>query len=186
MVLDLARRRLGIGIIPGRIWVLLPIAEQRVIARLPLPRTSRRSRTGTEKLPLQRRLREVHIPFDRLIGFTFGNYDAVPNCLCHIGYNVRSRFLVPWKTHKREWVSLKGTGFSPYIRTRRIKGLKSLRDSNSPNPPTADTGRTLASHSLKPDWVCASPARNPEKMQVISLREQKPRSHARSWRLDRR
>ena len=94
MILDLAGGWLGVGIVPGGVGIFLPLAEERVVARLALPGAGGSGGAGAEVLPLERGFREIYISFDRFVGVAFGNDDAVPNCLGHDGIYIRSWFFI--------------------------------------------------------------------------------------------
>ena len=81
--LDLAGRRLGVGIVPGRIWIVLAVNEQAHITRLALPWACRGCGAGAKILALEAGFREIDVPFHSLSYITFGNYLAVPSRSCH-------------------------------------------------------------------------------------------------------
>src|ERR1017187_1139199 len=81
--LDLARRRLRVWVIPGRVRVILSIDQQIEIASLPLPRASGCSGAGAKILALETLLGKIHVPLDGLRCLAFGNHNAVPGCSRH-------------------------------------------------------------------------------------------------------
>src|ERR1700710_480238 len=83
MVLHIPGRRLRIGIIPGRVRVLLPVDNNRVIPSLPLPWAARSRRTGLQKFSLYRLVGKINVAFNRLKLLALGQGLAVPNCLRH-------------------------------------------------------------------------------------------------------
>src|ERR1017187_7561387 len=91
IALDLARRRLGVWVIPGRVRIILPVDQQIEIASLPLPRACGCSAAGAKILALETLLGKIHIPFDSLRRVAFGNHNAVPGCSSH-GFSGRVRF----------------------------------------------------------------------------------------------
>ena len=80
---DIPSRRLWIGVIPGRVGVVLPVNQQAQISCLALPGTGRCRTTWTEIFPFQTRVREIGIPFNYLGRFAFSNDSAVPDCSRH-------------------------------------------------------------------------------------------------------
>lgn len=84
VVLDVARRRLGIRVVPGRIRILLPVNQEAVVPRLPLPWAARCRRTRPQELPLHCLFRKVNISLDHLVGITLSECVAVPYCLRHV------------------------------------------------------------------------------------------------------
>ena len=80
---DLTGGWLRIGIVPGRIRIILPVNIQTQIPCLSLPRTCRGRAAGPEELPLQAVFREVDVSLDDLSSVAFGNHFAVPDCFCH-------------------------------------------------------------------------------------------------------
>jgi hypothetical protein len=77
-------RRLRIGIVPGRIGVLLAIYEHRVIACATLPRAVRTRRTGFQKSAIYSLFRKVNAAFNRFDFLALRESLSVPNCLSHI------------------------------------------------------------------------------------------------------
>src|SRR5271156_3092631 len=81
--LDVSRRGLGVGIVPGRVRVLLPVDQQAVIPGLSLPRTRRCCRAGSQLLPLYGTLWKIEISLNCFNLIAFRQNLAVPDCLCH-------------------------------------------------------------------------------------------------------
>jgi hypothetical protein len=85
---DFAGGRLGIGVIPRCVGIILPVDQQAHVTRLPLPGTGGCGAAWTKILPFQTRLREIHIPFHCLGRITFSNDFAVPDRSRHSGFTV--------------------------------------------------------------------------------------------------
>src|SRR5580704_11180712 len=81
--LDLAGGGLGIGVVPGRVGILVPIDQKAQVAGLPLPRTGRSGTAGTKVFALEARFRKIDVSFHRLRNITFGDNLAIPECSCH-------------------------------------------------------------------------------------------------------
>ena len=78
------RRRFRIGVIPGRIRVLLTIYQNRVIPRHTLPWAVGTGGTGPQKRPVYSLFREIYVSLYRLDFIALRDRLSIPNCFCHV------------------------------------------------------------------------------------------------------
>ena len=104
IILDLPGSLLWGGIVPGRVFVLLAIYLNRIVAGQAFPRAGRVRIAPLKILALDRIGREVLVPLDDDAVIAFSECNAVPGCFRH-GIDGILSYFVYFRTSDRSYLS---------------------------------------------------------------------------------